>query len=95
MPWRGKVSPKGWMSVRAAITVLVRNKSLRVILSDCISFSGDVDTVAAIAMAAGSCCSEIAQDRPENLVWLLENGTYGRDYLIESDQELLSFARTG
>ena len=54
---------------------------------DC-HFGGDVDTTAAIAMSAASCSSEIKQDLPANLINGLENGQYGRDYLIELDRRL-------
>jgi ADP-ribosylglycohydrolase len=82
----------GWMSVRAAITAVMRNDSMSELLQDCIAFTGDVDTVAAIALAAGSCSEEITQDIPNHLVTGLENGTYGRDYLIDLDKQLMSLA---
>ncbi|OUL33041.1 ADP-ribosylglycohydrolase [Nostoc sp. T09] len=88
--WEGKVKSKGWMSVRAAITALIRNDSISELLQDCIAFTGDVDTVATIALAAGSCSEEIRQDIPIHLVTSLENGAYGRDYLIELDKQLMS-----
>ncbi len=91
-PWQGKVKSKGWMSVRAAITAVMRNSSMSQLLQDCIAFTGDVDTVAAIALAAGSCSEEITQDIPNHLVAGLENGAYGRDYLIELDRQLMSLA---
>jgi ADP-ribosyl-[dinitrogen reductase] hydrolase len=91
-PWEGKVKSKGWMSVRAAITAVMRNDSMSELLQDCIAFTGDVDTVAAIALAAGSCSEEITQDIPDHLVTGLENGTYGRDYLINLDKQLMSLA---
>ncbi|WP_293152960.1 hypothetical protein [Okeania sp. SIO2C9] len=69
------------MSVRAAITAVERNEKMSSLLMDCINFTGDVDTVATIALAAGSCSEEIVQDLPENLKLLLENGKYGRDFL--------------
>nr|WP_255512213.1 ADP-ribosylglycohydrolase family protein [Aerosakkonema funiforme] len=88
-PWQGKVKSKGWMSVRAAITAVMRNNSLSELLKDCISFGGDVDTVATIALAAGSCSEEISQDLPSHLIETLENGSYGRDYLIELERQLM------
>ena len=91
IPWQGKVTLKGIVCVRAAITAVMRNDSMSKLLQDCIAFSGDVDTVATIALAAGSCSSEIAQDLPENLVQGLENTLYGRDYIIELDRQLLHF----
>lgn len=88
--WTGKVRSQGWMSVRAAITALIRSNTMSDLLKMCIQFSGDVDTVAAIALAAGSCSSEIAQDLPAQLFDTLENGTYGRDYIRALDMQLLA-----
>jgi len=88
-PYVGKVSAKGWMSVRAAITAVQRNSSLSELLKDCINFTGDVDTVATIALAAASHSLEYEQDLPDVLVHTLENGTYGRAYLIQLDKHLL------
>ncbi len=89
-PWEGKVGAKGWMSVRAAITAVVRNQRLSDLLRDCIAFTGDVDTVATIALAAASCSPEYEQDLPTNLIAMLESGPYGREYLVALDQQLLA-----
>jgi ADP-ribosylglycohydrolase len=89
-PWQGKVKSKGWMSVRAAITAIERNNSMSQLLKDCIKYTGDVDTVAAIALAAASCSDEIAQNLPLHLTQTLENGEYGRDYIIELDNKLMA-----
>jgi ADP-ribosylglycohydrolase len=91
-PWQGNVKSQGWMSVRAAITAVMRNDSLSELLKDCIAFTGDVDTVAAIALAAASCSEEITQDLPEHLIAGLENGSYGRDYIIKLDKQLMDLA---
>jgi ADP-ribosylglycohydrolase len=92
VPWQGKVGPKGWMSVRAAVTAVVRNRRLSGLLVDCVAFTGDVDTVAAIALAAASCSPEYEKDLPPNLIDTLENGRYGRDYIIALDRQLLALA---
>ena len=89
-PWQGKVKSKGWMSVRAAITAVIRNQSMRELLKDCIAFTGDVDTVSAIALAAASCSDEIVQDLPTHLIQGLENTPYGRDYIIDLDKQLMN-----
>ena len=91
-PWSGKVGPKGWMSVRAAITAVIRNRRLTDLLRDCIAFTGDVDTVATIALAAASCSDEYEQDLPEGPILSLENGSYGRDYIVDLDRRLLALA---
>lgn len=92
--WAGKVGSKGWMSVRAAITAAQRNSSLAHLLADCVAFGGDVDTVATIALGAASSSEEYSRDLPEILVEGLENGPYGRDYLIALDRRLLARARS-
>jgi ADP-ribosylglycohydrolase len=88
-PWQGKVKAPGWMSVRAAITAVQAHHQLSDLLKACIAYGGDVDTVAAIAMAAASCSEEIEQDLPPQLVQGLERGDYGADYLIALDQKFL------
>jgi ADP-ribosylglycohydrolase len=93
IPWQGQVKTYGWMCVRAAITAVMRNDSMSSLLQDCIAFTGDVDTVATIALGAASCSEEIQQDIPSHLIDGLENGTYGRDYLIALDKRLMSLVK--
>lgn len=87
-PWTGPVGEKGWMSVRAAITAIRNNNTLSGLLTACIAFTGDVDTVAAIALGAASTSKEFAHDLPDALTEGLENGAYGRDYLHRQDLRL-------
>jgi ADP-ribosylglycohydrolase len=89
-PWSGKVGPKGEMSVRAALTALVRATSMRELLRECVAFTGDVDTVATIALAAAARSPEVADDLPMVLVRDLEKGPYGFAYLYDLDRRLLS-----
>jgi ADP-ribosylglycohydrolase len=89
-PWQGKVGEKGWMSVRAALTALHQSDSMAALLKACIAFTGDVDTVAAIALAIGSCTTEIAQDLPGHLYKGLEDGPFGYRYLAHLDTQLLA-----
>jgi ADP-ribosyl-[dinitrogen reductase] hydrolase len=86
----GEVGPKGWMSVRAAVTALGRNQSLSALLHDCVEFGGDVDTVAAIALGAASMSEDYAADLPPTLALGLENGPFGRDFIRALDQRLLA-----
>lgn len=92
-PWQGKVKAQGWISVQAAITAVMRNECMSKLLQDCISFTGDVDTVAAIALGAASCSGEIEQDIPIHLIESLENGAYGCDYLLALDKSLMSIGK--
>ena len=87
-PWKGRVGSRGTMSVRAALTALATCASLSELLARCVDFTGDVDTVATMAVAAGSCSSEIVSDLPIILLEGLENGSYGRDYLSDLDSKL-------
>lgn len=87
-PWRGKVGSKGWMSVKAAISAVQQHNSLSKILRACVDYSGDVDTVATIALGAASCSNTIVQDLPPHLIDGLENVNYGRDYLSGLDDQL-------
>ena len=58
-------------------------------LQACIAFTGDVDTVAAVAMGAASMSRQIVQDLPSLLIAQLEDGPYGRKYIEELDEKLL------
>lgn len=89
-PWRGKVGAQGRMSVRAALTAMTTSSSLREILRTSVAFTGDVDTVATVALAAASRSPEISRDLPHVLLRDLENGPYGRGYLWDLDARLLS-----
>jgi len=88
--WPGKVKSKGWMSVTAAVTAVTECDSLVNLLKRCISFGGDVDTVATIAMAAASCSNEYDQTLPDTLVFGLECGEFGREYIVELDRKLMA-----
>jgi ADP-ribosylglycohydrolase len=88
-PWQGKVGSKGAMSVRAALTALTTATSMRDLLEKCVAYTGDVDTVATIALAAAARSAEVTDDLPEVLYRGLENGQYGHDYLQALNQRLL------
>lgn len=88
-PWSEPVGEKGWMAVRAAITAVVAGDSMTAILDKSVAFTGDVDTVAALALGAAAHCSEVKQDLPALLVDGLENGPFGRDFLRALDEKLM------
>ena len=89
-PWQGKVGSKGWMSVRAAVTAVMECDTLSDLLRACIAFTGDVDTVAAVALAAASCSREYEKDLSPFLVDGLENARYGRNYIEDLDARLMA-----
>jgi len=74
--------------VKAAISSVLRNNSLSECLKECIDYTGDVDSIAAMALGIGSCCKEIENDLPQHLYEGLENGPYGLDYLRSLDEKL-------
>lgn len=94
-PWRGRVDQQGPSCVRAAITPIRQSHSLSDLLRRCVSLTGDVDTVAAIALAAGSCSTDLEQDLPTHLIDQLESSRYGRHHLTHLDQRLLTMAGSG
>ena len=75
--------------LEAAIYAIETHDSISQILWQCVEYTGDVDTVAAIAMGPASFCSEIDQTLPDVLVWNLENNRFGADYLKDLDRQLL------
>lgn len=87
--WHGKVGSKGWMSVLAAITAIRNHDNMADILKKCVSYTGDVDTVATIALGAASSCKEIKQNLPNSLIDNLTNATYGKDYIVALDRLLM------
>ena len=94
IPWQGKVKAQGWMSVRAGITAVETHDNLSDMLRGCVDYSGDVDTVATIALAAASCSKEVENNLPQHLILSLENGTYGREYITRLDRELMALVKS-
>lgn len=92
-PYSGKVGSQGVQSAHAAVTAVIQHDSLGEILKACIAFTGDVDTVAAIALGAASCSTEVAQDLPEHLIDTLENGKFGKDYILALDEKLIGLVK--
>lgn len=91
--WTGEVGGGGIDCVHAAIDAIGKHDTLSTILRACVGFGGDVDTVAAIAMGGASHARDIRADLPDALVTGLENGPFGRDYLIALDAKLLEHVR--
>jgi ADP-ribosylglycohydrolase len=89
-PHKGKVGAEGMTAVRAAVTAIVAEHSLAQLLKRCVDFTGDVDTVAAVALGAASCSAEYAPDLPERLLEDLENGPWGANYLRHLDARLMA-----
>ncbi len=94
-PWQGVVGRKSWMCVRAVVTALKNSGSMSELLKEVVAFTGDTDTVAAIALAIGAHSEEIEQDLPKPLLDGLENDKYGMDYLKEMNNKLLMLSGRG
>ena len=62
---------------------------LSAVLFRSVQFTGDVDTVAAVALAAASLHPLAEHDLPQVLFDGLENGPYGRNYIENLDKRLL------
>jgi ADP-ribosyl-[dinitrogen reductase] hydrolase len=86
--WKGKVNAPGLECVRAALTAFMLHNNMADVLKQCIAWTGDVDTVAAICMPTAAVCQETGNGLPQVLIDGLENGDYGRDYLIDIDHQL-------
>lgn len=89
-PKKDSVRCHAWDCLEAAIYAIESHSTMSDILRQCIDYTGDVDTVAAIAMGPASCSGEIQQDIPVELLDNLENNDYGREYLRELDRQLLA-----
>jgi ADP-ribosyl-[dinitrogen reductase] hydrolase len=86
--WKGKVGVSGMECVQAAITAILETNSLSSLLKRCIDFTGDVDTIATIALSCASGSDQFAHDLPQSLYDGLENGKYGKDYISDLDKKL-------
>jgi ADP-ribosyl-[dinitrogen reductase] hydrolase len=87
--WSGWISVEGLDCAHAVMTVVRQATSYTDVLRRSVDFGGDVDTVAAVAMALAS-LTDLENDLSSTLYDGLENGPYGRDYLAEVDSKLLS-----
>lgn len=76
------------MSVCAAITMIGKCNRMSELLKRCISLTGETSVVAAIALGCAAYANEYVKDIPQSLLDGLENGQYGRDYLIKLDNQL-------
>lgn len=88
--YKDHIPVEGWPCVVAAICGIMESSSLSELLVNCVNFAGDTDTICAIAMGPASFCKEMKQDIPDCLINGLENGKYGRDYIVELDKKLLN-----
>lgn len=86
--WAAPVGTQAMACVHAAIEAYMQGDSLMDVLHKCVAWTGDVDTVAAIAMPIAAVCPETKLNINPALVDGLEDETYGRTYLEELDARL-------
>lgn len=87
--WVGHVGGAGLDIVHAAIESYMQGDSLMDVLHKSIAWTGDVDTVAAIAMPIAAVCPETKLNVAGPLYNGLEDGLYGRTYIEKLDVRLL------
>lgn len=86
--WTSYVHCHGIATIKAAISVVLRTNSMLETLIKAVSFGGDTDSVASIALGLQDCNKDKIDDLPEELVIKAENVNYGLDYCIELDNKL-------
>jgi len=89
--WNKPVGSKGLDSVSAAITAILKHNNFCDILKTCINYTGDVDTVAAVALGIASTSKHFVNNLPFYLYTGLENKNYGRDFLENLDKKLFQY----
>ena len=89
--WEGRVGAMGVMSAHAAVSAIMTSNNMSELLKKCIAYTGDVDTVATIALAAGYFSKEIRNDLPSVLKENLEKGKYGQCFLEKLSDQILSY----
>ncbi len=88
-PWRGPVPVHGVSTVRAAATAIDGASSQADLLHRCIALTGDVDSVATIALACASASAEVEGDLPPELFDGLERSAFGLPYLERVEGQVL------
>lgn len=86
--WSGPVACCGKETVNALFTVLKNAKTLEEVLIKSVEFCGDVDTVAALGLAIASQSDEFEPGLPDFLYSELEDGAYGKYYLLKISKQL-------
>lgn len=94
--WTGW-KPKTYVSTSAedvvcsAISAVERNTKMSELLKECVDYTGDVDSVSAIALGLASVNPKYANDLPLGLYDGLEKTAYGHQFLAGLDRKLSEF----
>lgn len=78
----------GFPTTNAVLKIVSEANNMAECLQKTVAFGGDTDTTAALCMAILSVKKGVENNLPTFLFDELENGEYGRDYLIEIDKKL-------
>lgn len=90
-PWPGgpvKGKHIGMITARAVMTLLMEQRTLLGIAAKCLLWGGDTDSVLAIAWGIAS--ARMKEPLPPFFDEQLENGKYGKDYLLELGTTLMN-----
>ncbi|PKH02088.1 ADP-ribosylglycohydrolase [Psychromonas sp. MB-3u-54] len=72
----------------AVLTVLSQSDSITEVLDKSVNLGGDTDSVASIACGIAFFSDEYVKNLPDFLERDIENGAYGKDYLIKLSEQL-------
>ncbi len=86
--WDKPVDCDAIQTINAVFSALINNTDIDSLLVQCINFSGDVDSVAAIALGLASLSPEYTNNIHPDLINTIENGAYGIEYLRKLDGAL-------
>lgn len=86
--WQQSVKCCGEQTVNAILSVLKSAESLKGVLTNSVAFTGDVDTVAAVALGIAKASNLYADDLPNFLYEEIEDGQYGKQYLLSQTRKI-------
>lgn len=86
--WDVEVPCDALATLHAVNTALQSNRKLSSLLTECVDFGGDVDSVAAIALGLAALSAEYEWDLPADLVAGLEDDQFGLGFLEDLDHRL-------
>lgn len=92
--WESRVACDAYQTTQAVWTCLLRHNTMSALLQDAVSFGGDTDSIAAVALGLASLSQSYYNDLPEFLYADLEAGwpekrTYGLSFLQRLDANLV------
>ncbi|GAA4107496.1 ADP-ribosylglycohydrolase family protein [Aquimarina addita] len=77
-------------TVTTVMALVLEYKSMSACVKEAVSLGGDTDTVASLALSILSLCNDTINDLPAWMYLELENNSFGSDYLISLDKQLLN-----